>query len=38
MELSAESEDEDYRVLLAAIEHEARRCRKAILRRGGMTN
>ena len=38
MELSAGSEDEDFRVLLAAMEHEARQCRKAILRRGAMEN
>ena len=30
--------DQDTRVKLAGLEYRARRCRKAILRRGGLTN
>ncbi len=38
MDAAHASEDEDGRVALARLEYRARRCYKAILRRGGMTN
>ncbi len=40
MEASAQTtdDDQDTRVKLAALEHRARRCRSAILRRNALTN
>ena len=40
MRASAQTTDDDQntRVRLADLEYRARRCRKAILRRGGLTN
>lgn len=40
MDASAQTTDheQDSRVKLAALEHRARRCRKAILRRNALTN
>lgn len=38
MDLSAQERDEEVRLLLAMMEFNARKCRRAILRRGGMQN
>jgi len=38
MKAGADSDEEDYRVLLASIEKRARDCRECCLRRTGMRN
>jgi len=38
MDLSALEQDEEFRLLLAMLEMNARKCRRAILRRAGMEN
>ena len=38
MKASADSDEEDFRVLLAAVEKKARDCRNCCLRRTGMRN
>ncbi len=38
MEMSAASDDSDFRAMIAQIEYKARNCRDCILRRAGMKN